>query len=219
MQRNIKAPAIEIKNLTKVFGNGDRAFNDFSLTLNAGETLVLSGETGSGKTTLLRIIAGLEIFSGGTLFLHGADAQGMSVPDRDIAMVFESSGLFDKFTVRGNLAYGLSLRNTAKDVLDLRVKSAAELFELSALLDSKLRSLSPLQNRIVQLARCYAREPGIILIDEPVRGLENEKTELVNAIKLLRKNSCAAILIACPDAEVAAALDYPVVTMPNQFDY
>src|SRR6201982_3339045 len=105
---------INLDNVSKVFSGGVVAVDDVSLTIGAGEFLVLVGPSGCGKSTLLRMIAGLEETSDGAIVIDGADVTELPPRSRDIAMVFQNYALYPHMSVRDNLAYGLKVRKTPK---------------------------------------------------------------------------------------------------------
>src|SRR5687767_15297066 len=109
------------------------------------------GPSGCGKTTLLRLIAGLEQVDEGEIQLGGRKVNDVPPRDRDVAMVFQSYALYPHMSVRENLAFGLTLRNFPKAEIDARVAEAAQLLELSQLLDRKPKALSGGQRQRVAM--------------------------------------------------------------------
>ena len=112
---------LTLDRLSKTFPGGVRAVDDLSLEVAAGEVLVLVGPSGSGKTTVLRMIAGLEMPSHGSIVLGGRVLDGLPPRDRGIAMVFQHGALYPHLSVYGNMAFGLTLRRTAKAEIERRV--------------------------------------------------------------------------------------------------
>ncbi len=165
-------PDLNLKNITKNYG-GAIAVRDISLEIRDGEFFVLAGPSGSGKSVLLRLIAGIEKLSGGELFIGGVNADGMSARDRDMAMVTEDGGLFTHRTVFDNMAYGLKLRGVPADEIRARVTAEAEEMGIGEQLQSKVRHLSALQKKYVALGRAAVRRPKVLLLDEPLAGLND----------------------------------------------
>ncbi|MFC3745898.1 ABC transporter ATP-binding protein [Paenibacillus sp. GCM10012306] len=153
-------------------GESRPAVNDFHLTIDEGEFLVLVGPSGCGKSTTLRMLAGLEEISSGELYLDGKFINYVSPKDRDIAMVFQNYALYPNLSVHENIALGLKLRKTAKHEIDSRVKRVAGILEISHLLDRKPSQLSGGQKQRVALGRAIAREPQVFLMDEPLSNLD-----------------------------------------------
>jgi multiple sugar transport system ATP-binding protein len=153
-------------------GESRPAVNDFHLTIEEGEFLVLVGPSGCGKSTTLRMLAGLEEITNGELYIDGKFVNYVSPKNRDIAMVFQNYALYPNLSVYENIALGLKLRKTAKHEIDLRVKRVAKILEISHLLDRKPSQLSGGQKQRVALGRAIAREPQVFLMDEPLSNLD-----------------------------------------------
>jgi len=153
-------------------GESRPAVNDFHLTIEEGEFLVLVGPSGCGKSTTLRMLAGLEEISSGELYIDDKFVNYVSPKDRDIAMVFQNYALYPNLSVYENIALGLKLRKTAKFDIELRVNRVAKVLEISHLLDRKPSQLSGGQKQRVALGRAIAREPQVFLMDEPLSNLD-----------------------------------------------
>ncbi|RED64973.1 ABC transporter ATP-binding protein [Cohnella lupini] len=153
-------------------GESRPAVNDFHLSIEEGEFLVLVGPSGCGKSTTLRMLAGLEEISDGELYIDEKFMNYVSPKDRDIAMVFQNYALYPNLTVHENIALGLKLRKTPKYDIELRVNRVAKILEISHLLDRKPSQLSGGQKQRVALGRAIAREPQVFLMDEPLSNLD-----------------------------------------------
>jgi multiple sugar transport system ATP-binding protein len=153
-------------------GESRPAVNDFHLSIEEGEFLVLVGPSGCGKSTTLRMLAGLEEITEGDLYIDGKFVNYVSPKDRDIAMVFQNYALYPNLSVYENIALGLKLRKTAKHEIELRVNRVAKILEISHLLDRKPSQLSGGQKQRVALGRAIAREPQVFLMDEPLSNLD-----------------------------------------------
>lgn len=145
---------------------------DFHLEIEDGEFVVLVGPSGCGKTTTLRMLSGLEDITEGEIYIGDRYINYVSPKDRDIAMVFQNYALYPNLSVYENMALGLKLRKTAKHEIELRVKKAAKILEISALLDKKPNQLSGGQKQRVALGRAIVREPEVFLMDEPLSNLD-----------------------------------------------
>jgi len=148
------------------------AVNDLSIDVADGEFLVLVGPSGCGKTTALRMLAGLEDISAGRILIGERVVNNVAPGKRNIAMVFQSYALYPHMTVYGNLAFSLKNFNVPKNEIDRRVREAAEVLELGALLKRKPKQLSGGQRQRVALGRAIVREPLAFLMDEPLSNLD-----------------------------------------------
>jgi multiple sugar transport system ATP-binding protein len=165
-------PAIRLEGLTKTYKHGPRAVDDVSLEIGDGEFMVLVGPSGCGKSTLMKMIAGIEEVTEGQIFIGERDVTRLDPRKRDTAMVFQSYALYPHLTVRGNLGFGLKLRNVPKDQIERRVAEVAEILGLDELLDRKPGELSGGQRQRVAMGRAIAREPQAFLMDEPLSNLD-----------------------------------------------
>jgi multiple sugar transport system ATP-binding protein len=163
---------VELDNMNKVYENGFHAVQDLSIDVDDGEFLVMVGPSGCGKSTALRMVAGLEDISTGELRIGGRRVNDVDPQGRDIAMVFQSYALYPHMSVADNMAYGLKLRRMPKDQINARVNKAAEMLELTHLLDRKPKQLSGGQRQRVAMGRSIVREPQVFLMDEPLSNLD-----------------------------------------------
>jgi len=163
---------VELDQINKVYENGFHAVQDLSLDVEDGEFLVLVGPSGCGKSTALRMVAGLEDISTGELRIAGKRVNDVDPQGRDIAMVFQSYALYPHMSVADNMAYGLKLRKMPKAQINERVNKAAEMLELTHLLDRKPKQLSGGQRQRVAMGRSIVREPQVFLMDEPLSNLD-----------------------------------------------
>jgi multiple sugar transport system ATP-binding protein len=163
---------VELDKINKLYENGFHAVQDLSISVDDGEFLVLVGPSGCGKSTALRMVAGLEDISTGELRIGGRRVNDVDPQGRDIAMVFQSYALYPHMSVADNMAYGLKLRRMPKDQINARVKKAADMLELTSLLDRKPKQLSGGQRQRVAMGRSIVREPQVFLMDEPLSNLD-----------------------------------------------
>jgi len=167
---------IAVRNLTKVFPariGSVPALSSLDLTVRDGEFFVLLGPSGCGKTTLLRIMAGLERSTGGTLTIARTGG------DRPLtAMVFQEDSIFPWMTVEDNVAYGLRLRGVPAPVVMEKVKHYVEKVGLSRFARAYPYQLSGGMKKRVSVARAFAADPEVLLMDEPFGELD-EQTRLL----------------------------------------
>jgi multiple sugar transport system ATP-binding protein len=162
---------VQLRNVTKAWGSFT-AVNSQSLDIRDGEFMVLLGPSGCGKTTTMRMIAGLEEPSAGDILIGGVRVNDLPPRERDIAMVFQSYGLYPHMTVAENIGYPLKLRGIKGAERERRVREAAAKVELGALLARRPRELSGGQRQRVALARAIVRQPTVFLMDEPLSNLD-----------------------------------------------
>lgn len=163
---------LNFDHIVKRYPDGYVAVEDFHLKVEPGEFIVLVGPSGCGKSTTLRMVAGLETISEGELRIEGQRVNEVEPKDRDIAMVFQNYALYPHMNVYENMAFGLKLRKMPKSEIDKKVKEAAEILGLSALLDKKPKSLSGGQRQRVALGRAIVRDAKLFLMDEPLSNLD-----------------------------------------------
>jgi multiple sugar transport system ATP-binding protein len=157
--------------VSKSFG-ATEALAPLDITVPDGRFLAMLGPSGCGKTTALRLLAGLELPTGGRIFIGERDVTRLEPRHRDVAMVFQSYALYPHKSVAENIAYPLRLRRNAAAERDERVKSVAELLDIAGLLDRSPRQLSGGQRQRVALARAIIRHPQAFLMDEPLSNLD-----------------------------------------------
>ncbi len=162
---------IQLNNISKRWGNFIGVDN-FDLTIKDKEFVVLLGPSGCGKTTTMRMIAGLEDPTQGEILIDGVCVNRLDPKDRDIAMVFQSYGLYPNMNVYQNICFPLRIRKIPRASHDTRVRRAADMVELGPFLHRKPAELSGGQRQRVALARAIVREPTVFLMDEPLSNLD-----------------------------------------------
>jgi len=162
---------IQLRNLGKRWGSFVGVHN-FDLTIQDREFLVLLGPSGCGKTTTMRMIAGLEEVTEGEILVDGKVVNDLEPKDRDVAMVFQSYGLYPHMNVYDNIRFPLKVRKIDASEHKDRVMKAAAMVELEPFLHRKPAELSGGQRQRVALARAIVREPNVFLMDEPLSNLD-----------------------------------------------
>ena len=162
---------VELKDLSKSWGNAV-GVKQMSLDIADGEFLVLLGPSGCGKTTTMRMVAGLEDPSTGEVWIGDRCVNGLEPKDRDVAMVFQSYGLYPNMTVEENISFPLRIRGMPGAQIKPAVLKAAAQVELTDFLDRRPKELSGGQRQRVALARAIVRQPKVFLMDEPLSNLD-----------------------------------------------
>ncbi|NJL92519.1 MAG: ABC transporter ATP-binding protein [Anaerolineae bacterium] len=163
--------SVTYRNVFKRFGDVS-VIHDLNIDIADGEFLVFVGPSGCGKSTSLRMLAGLEEVTDGEILIGDRVVNNVAPKDRDIAMVFQSYALYPHMTVYDNMAFGLKLRRTPKQIIDERVRDTAKSLDIAHLLDRRPRQLSGGQRQRVALGRAIVREPQVFLLDEPLSNLD-----------------------------------------------
>lgn len=161
---------LEIQNLTKRYGSLV-AVDDISIRIENGDFATLLGPSGCGKTTTLHAIAGLVQPSSGSVHLRGTDVTASPPNERNIGLVFQKSALFPHMTVKENIRYGLKMQGYEGDH-EAQIERFLDLVQMSDHADHKPGELSGGQQRRISFARALAYEPDILLLDEPLTGLD-----------------------------------------------
>ncbi len=164
--------SISLRGVQKAYGDGPPVIRDVDLEIGKNEFCVFLGPSGCGKSTLLRMIAGLEDVTDGDVSIGGKLVNDVPAAQRGVAMVFQSYALFPHMTVYENMAFGLKLAKTPKTEIDRKVRDAARILQLDALLDRHPKALSGGQRQRVAIGRAIVRQPGVFLFDEPLSNLD-----------------------------------------------
>lgn len=170
------APLIQIENLSKAYDDV-QAVDNVNLEIEAGELFCLLGASGCGKTTLLRMLAGFETPTSGKIYIDGHDMAGIDPADRPVNIMFQNYALFPHMRVADNIAYGLKRAGLRGQALEERVSSLLALVRLEGLGHRKPHQLSGGQRQRVALARALARQPKLLLLDEPLAALDKKLRE------------------------------------------
>lgn len=202
--------SIRVEHVSKNFSEYP-ALEDVSLTIEDGEFVALLGPSGSGKTTLLRILAGLELPEKGEVWFGERNVTSAKPASRGIGFVFQHYALFGHMSVAKNIAFGLSVMRRSnrpdKTTIKRRVEQLLELVQLSGLGDRYPSQLSGGQRQRVALARALARDPKILLLDEPFGALDAKvRRELRDALRQIHDRLQLTSIFVTHDQEEAFAL-------------
>jgi len=168
---------LKIQDVSKIFANGTKAVDSFSLDVADGQLVCLLGPSGSGKSTLLRMVGGFETPSSGLMTIDGEDITRVPPEKRPTGMVFQSHALWTHMNVFKNLAFGLKLRKLPANEIKGRVEGVLELVGLGGYGNRSVTQLSGGQQQRVALARSLVLQPKILLLDEPFASLDQHLRE------------------------------------------
>ncbi|MCO5331909.1 MAG: ABC transporter ATP-binding protein [Ilumatobacteraceae bacterium] len=197
---------------------GERTVLDrVSLNVADGEVVALLGPSGSGKSTLLRVIAGLLVPDGGSVWVDGIDVSAVPAHRRQIGMVFQDEQLFPHLTVAANVGFGLRMQGRPKGEIASRVAELLDLVGLPSLADRHVTKLSGGEAKRVALARSLAPQPRVLLLDEPLTGLDRDLHDRLAAdlATLLRATGTTALLVTHDPDEAATIADRTVRWSPG----
>lgn len=185
-----------------------------------GEVVALQGPSGSGKTTMLRVIAGLMQPQSGTVCLDGHDITTAPVHRRSIGLVFQDNQLFPHRDVGGNVEFGLRMSiggHTHRAERRQRVSEVLQLVGLGGFESRAVQSLSGGEAKRVALARSLAPAPPVLLLDEPLTGLDRELHDRLadDLAVLLRTTATTAIVVTHDRAEAESLADRIITLTPK----
>ena len=208
--------SVTLKNLNKIYPNGFVSVKDLSLHIADGEFVTFYGPSGCGKSTVLRMIGGLEGITSGEIYL-GDDLLNDILPrDRHLAMAFQNYTLYNNFNVYDNMALGLKLRNMPRNIIDTRVKQAADFFGISHVLHKKIRSVSDSEKQKAALGRAIVFHPKVLLLDEDfAHQQEKLREEMLRDVKKIHRKLGLTILYVTNKYDEAITLGTKIVFMKD----
>lgn len=211
---------IEFQSVSKSY-NGHRAVQDFSLSVEPGERLVILGPSGCGKTTVLRLLAGFIAPDTGSISIGGelVAREGLNLLDpeeRDLGMVFQDLALWPHLSVKGNLEFGLRAKGIAAPQRRERIHEILRLVEMQDYLNAKPAELSGGQQQRVALARALVLRPKALLMDEPLSNLDEELNRRIRK-EILQLHGALGftLLFVTHDREEGAELGTQVILMKS----
>jgi multiple sugar transport system ATP-binding protein len=206
-------PGIAIRALCKAFGS-ICVLKSIAIDIEPGSFTVLLGPSGCGKTTLLNAIAGIEPVDSGTIEIGGRDVTDLAPSERRLAMVFQSYALYPTMTVRGNLTFALRMNGVPRRVIAEKLAWAADLLQISDLLDRKPAQLSGGQRQRVAIGRALVRDCPVFLFDEPLSNLDAKlRAEMRVEIKRLYQQLGKTIVYVTHDQVEAMTLATKIAVM------
>ncbi len=209
---------LRLNRLYKVYPNGVKAVNDFSIDIEDKEFVVFVGPSGCGKSTTLRMIAGLEEITAGELFLEGKLVNDVEPEDRDIAMVFQNYALYPHMTVYENMAFGLKNRKVKDAIIKEKINEAVKILDLEDYLQKKPKEMSGGQRQRVALGRAIVRNPKVFLFDEPLSNLDAKlRASMRSEISKLHKRLATTFIYVTHDQVEAMTMGTRIVVMKDGY--
>ena len=204
-----------LRDLNKKYDD-THAVKSVNLEIHDREFVVLVGPSGCGKTTTLRMVAGLEEITSGEISIDGRVVNDLPPMDRDIAMVFQNYALYPHMSVYQNMAFGLKMRKFEKSEIEKRVRQAADILGIQALLERRPRQLSGGQRQRVALGRAIVRHPRVFLFDEPLSNLDAKlRVQMRVELKRLHEQLETTAIYVTHDQVEAMTLGDRVVVMKD----
>ncbi len=208
---------VKIKDIRKSYDQTE-VVHGINVDIAHNEFVVLVGPSGCGKSTTLRMIAGLEDITGGEIVIGDRVVNNVPPKDRDIAMVFQNYALYPHMTVFENMSFGLRLRKTPKDIIDQRVRDAADILNIGDLLTRRPKQLSGGQRQRVAMGRAIVRLPQVFLFDEPLSNLDAKlRVQMRTEIKKIHQRVKTTIVYVTHDQVEAMTLADRIVVMNNGY--
>jgi ABC-type Fe3+/spermidine/putrescine transport system ATPase subunit len=207
-------PAVQVRSVSKVFGDTVTAVNAVSLEIAAGEFFALLGPSGCGKTTLLRMIAGLESPTVGRILVAGEDVTDLPPHRRPVNLVFQHYALFPHLSVEQNVGFGLRYHGVRGADAHQRVTEALDLVQLPGYGARKPDQLSGGQRQRVALARAIVLRPKVLLLDEPLGALDQKlRREMQLELKRLQRALGITFVFVTHDQEEAMTMSDRIAVM------
>ena len=204
---------IEVQNVSKFFGE-KVALDNINLNVKKGEFVTILGPSGCGKTTLLRLIAGFQTASEGEIRISGKEITQTPPHMRPVNTVFQKYALFPHLNVFDNIAFGLKLKKTPKQVIEKKVKAALKMVGMTDYEDRDVDSLSGGQQQRVAIARAIVNEPEVLLLDEPLAALDLKmRKDMQMELKEMHQKLGITFVYVTHDQEEALTLSDTIVVM------
>lgn len=204
---------VTIENLTKKFGD-NIAVNDLSVTMESGKMIALLGPSGCGKSTILNMLSGILPVTSGRILFDDKDVTDLPPEKRNIGLVFQNYALYPHMTVLENICFPLEIKKIPKKARIVRAKELAELVRIPDLLHRKPGELSGGQQQRVAIARALAKDPQLLLLDEPLSNLDAKlRVEMREEILRIQRASNITTVFVTHDQEEASSISDEVILM------
>lgn len=192
---------------------GDFVLGPLSLTIHGGEYWIIAGPSGAGKSMFLELLAGLRRVSEGSIIFHEENITLLPAHQRRFGMVFQDVALFPHFSVAQNIAYPLRLLHKSPIEIDAEVKRLAELTGILHLVHRRPIDISGGEARRVAIARTLAMQPRLLLLDEPLTGLDaNIRQSFYDVLRNIRQPNLPIIHVTHdPDEALSVATHLAII--------
>ena len=193
---------LKVSNLSVEFGN-TVIVDNISFTVPTGETLAITGPSGIGKTTLLHAICGIVRTTHGTIHIDNTDISSWPTHKRGIGLVSQTGDLFPTMTVSQNIEFGLRIAKMPQTDRTTRVQELLEMLNLTHLAHRNVSELSGGEARRIALARALAPQPQVLLLDEPLSGLDQTTHDALmsDLARVLKQTATTALLVTHDHSE------------------
>ena len=211
----MKQEVIRLENVSKSF-DGEQVLKSINLSIKRNEFFTLLGPSGCGKTTMLRIIGGFESADDGSVFFDGVNINDVPPNKRHLNTVFQRYALFPHMNVYENVAFGLKIKKTPKNIIDQKVKEMLELINLRGYEKRSVTSLSGGQQQRVAIARALINEPEVLLLDEPLGALDLKlRKSMQTELKKIQQKLGITFIYVTHDQEEALTMSDTIVVMKD----
>lgn len=206
---------IRLENLVVKFGDFT-AINNVSLEIPKGKLISLLGPSGSGKSTTLFTISGIHKVHSGKIYFGDRNVTGLEPEKLGIGLVFQNYALYPHMSIRENIMFPLKNLKWSKDKAEDRVVEVAKIVKIDSLLDRKPAQLSGGQQQRVAIARAIAKNPEILLLDEPLSNLDTKlRVETRQEIRRIQKETGVTAIFVTHDQEEAMSISDEIVLMKD----
>ncbi len=203
---------LDVRDVSLSF-DGHPVLQRAALQVPTGDVVALLGPSGAGKSSLLRVIAGLLVPDTGTVWLDGREVTHVPPHQRHIGLMFQNEQLFPHLDVAANIGFGLRMQGATKTAIATRVEELLTVVGLQGFGQRRVAHLSGGEAKRVALARALAPRPAVLLLDEPLTGLDRELHDrlALDLASILRSTVTAAVLVTHDHDEAATVADRTVV--------
>jgi putative ABC transport system ATP-binding protein len=208
---------VSAHDVSRTFGSGDaavHALRSVSLTVGEGQLVAVRGRSGSGKTTLLNVIGGLDVPTGGTVYVAGQDVTGMTERERvmlrrgTVAFIFQSFGLIPMLSASENVGIPLRITGTEPRQREERVRLLLSVVGLEEHAKQRPNELSGGQQQRVAIARALAPSPKLLIADEPTGQLDSETgRQIMRLLRTVVRSEGITALVATHDPQLTDLAD------------
>ena len=210
---------LKVSNLSVEFGN-TVIVDNISFTVPTGETLAITGPSGIGKTTLLHAICGIVRTTHGTIHIDNTDISSLPTHKRGIGLISQTGDLFPTMTVSQNIEFGLRIAKMPQTDRTTRVQELLEMLNLTHLAHRNVAELSGGEARRIALARALAPRPQVLLLDEPLSGLDQTTHDaLMSDLARVLKQTATTALLVTHDHSEAELLAESIFTFPLKYGH